>query len=135
MIEPAQRAAIAALDNEELLLDRVSRLATLRDHVWQALLDQGWSVPRPQGNFVWLATGEQTAGAAEVFLVHGIVVRALGDDGVRVTIAEPQSVDKLLTASAEVVRTLRTVPRPAGLDWNLASAVDHRHVSTSQSTT
>lgn len=116
VIEPAQRAAIAALDNEGILLERVAGIAELRDRVWRALLDQGWAVPKPQGNFVWLATGEHTAAAAEVFLEHGIVVRALGDDGLRVSIGEPQSVDKLLAASAEVVRTLPTGASRVGLD-------------------
>jgi len=70
-------------------------------------VDQGWPVPRAHGNFIWLPTGEQTAEAAVIFLDHGIVVRPLGD-GVRVSIGESASVDKLLKASAEVVRKLRT---------------------------
>jgi histidinol-phosphate aminotransferase len=47
--------------------------------------------------------------AAEVFADHGIVVRPLGE-GLRVTIGEAGSVDKLLRASAEVIRNLRTAP-------------------------
>jgi histidinol-phosphate aminotransferase len=105
--EAAQMAAIVSLDHEDELLDRVTRLATLRDQVWQALIDQGWAVPRPHGNFIWLPTGEQTADAADTLLGFGIVARALGE-GVRVSIGEPGSVDKLLKATAEVVRTLRT---------------------------
>ena len=105
--DAAQRAALVSLDHENELLERVSRLATLRDQVWQALVDQGWPVPRAHGNFIWLPTGEQTAEAAVIFLDHGIVVRPLGD-GVRVSIGESASVDKLLKASAEVVRKLRT---------------------------
>jgi histidinol-phosphate aminotransferase len=58
---------------------------------------------------VWLATGDQTEWAAGVFGDYGIVVRALGD-GLRVSIGESGSVDKLLQASAEVVRNLRTAP-------------------------
>lgn len=116
VIEPAQRAALAALDNEQLLLDRVASLTQLRDDVWRQLVDQGWRMPQPQGNFVWFPTGSRTAQAAATLLEHGIVARALGDDGIRVTIAEPGSVDKLLTAAAEVVRTLPTTGLPPGLD-------------------
>jgi len=105
--EAGQVAAIASLDHADELLDRVTRLATLRDQVWQALIDQGWDVPRPHGNFIWLPTGEQTADASDTLLRFGIVARALGE-GVRVSIGEPGSVDKLLKATAEVVRTLRT---------------------------
>jgi histidinol-phosphate aminotransferase len=104
--EPAQRAAIAAIDNETVLLERVARLSALRDEVWQALVDQGWRVPKPQGNFVWLPTGEYTERANEILLEHGIVGRPLGADGIRVSIGEAESVDKLLSATAEVVRNL-----------------------------
>lgn len=107
VIESAQLAAIASLEHEDQLLERVNRIAALRDQVWQSLVDQGWDTPRPNGNFVWLPTGPQTVAAAEVFADHGIVVRALGD-GLRVTIGEAGSVDKLLRAAAEVIRNLRT---------------------------
>jgi histidinol-phosphate aminotransferase len=114
--EAAQRAALVSLDHEEVLLDRVHRLAVLRDEVWRSLVDQGWSVPRPHGNFVWLATGDATTAAAEVFSAVGIVVRPLGRDGIRVSIGEAQSVDKLLKAAAEVVSTLPTAGSGPTLD-------------------
>jgi histidinol-phosphate aminotransferase len=114
--EAAQRAALVSLDHEQILLERVHRLAMLRDDVWRALLDQGWTVQRPHGNFVWLPTGAQTAAAAELFSAAGIVVRPLGTDGVRVSIGESQSVDKLLKVAAEVVRTLPTCRSEAALD-------------------
>ncbi|MEP6479219.1 MAG: histidinol-phosphate transaminase [Rhodoglobus sp.] len=107
VIDQAQRAAVASLDHEAELLERVARITALRDSVWAALVDQGWMVPKPQGNFVWLPTGELTEWAAGVFAANGIVVRALGE-GLRVSIGEASSVDKLLTASAEVVSKVRT---------------------------
>ncbi|WP_371811037.1 histidinol-phosphate transaminase [Frigoribacterium sp. CFBP 13707] len=100
--EQGQAAALASLELEGELLERVARLATLRDQVRQALLDQGWSVPDAQGNFVWLATGDDTARAAEVFERHGIVVRAFAPEGLRITIGEPASVDGLLRAAREL---------------------------------
>jgi histidinol-phosphate aminotransferase len=107
VIDHAQRAAIASLDHEEELLERVARIAQLRDSLWQALIDQGWDVPRPHGNFLWLPTGAETASAAAIFERNGIVVRALGD-GVRVSVGESAAVDKLLRSTAEVVHNLRT---------------------------
>lgn len=104
--EPGLRAAIVSLEHEAELLERVSRIAMLRDQVRQALIDQGWDVPRAQGNFVWLPTGEHTAHAAELFDRHGIVVRAFAPEGVRISIGESASVDKLLGAAQEVVRSL-----------------------------
>jgi histidinol-phosphate aminotransferase len=100
--EQGQAAALASLELEGELLDRVARLAALRDQVRRALLDQGWSVPDAQGNFVWLTTGDDTARAAEVFERHGIVVRAFAPEGLRITIGEPASVDGLLRAAREL---------------------------------
>lgn len=113
--EPAQRAAIVSLEHETELLERVAALAELRDRVWGSLVDQGWDCPRPHGNFVWLPTGQRTLAAAEVFAAHGIIVRALVD-GLRITIGEVESVDKLLRAAAEVVQLRETGPRAATLD-------------------
>lgn len=113
---PAQHAALVSLDHEEELFERVRQITELRELIWQSLIDQGWRIPRPQGNFVWLETGEATERAAEVFAAHGIVGRPLGSDGIRISIGESQSVDKLLKASAEVVRDLPTRAPEARLD-------------------
>jgi len=115
VIDQAQRAAIVSLDHEPELLERVARLAALRDEVHAALLDQGWQVPRPHGNFVWLPTGEHTAWAAEALTANGIVSRSLVD-GLRVSIGEDASVGKLLKASQEVIERLRTTPSATTLD-------------------
>ncbi|WP_354569880.1 histidinol-phosphate transaminase [Glaciihabitans sp. UYNi722] len=114
--QPAMQAALVSLEHEEELFERVSRIAALRDQVWLALTDQGWSVPKPQGNFVWLATGDYTQEATEVFARNGIVVRPLSPEGIRVSIGEAQSVDKLLRASAEVVANLPSTLCKATLD-------------------
>lgn len=114
--EHAQRAALVSLDHEEVLLERVARLSAQRDRVWYALVDQGWSVPKPHGNFVWLSTEAVTERAAEIFGEHGIVARALGRDGLRVSIGEAASVDKLLKASADIVQLLPTTVEQGGLD-------------------
>jgi histidinol-phosphate aminotransferase len=113
--EPAQRAALAALDNEPELLDRVAVLIERREHIARSLTEQGWHIPVAHGNFVWLPTGAQTAAAAEVLEAHGIVARVFPPDGIRVSIGEPESVEKLLQAAAEVVGTLREAPENAGL--------------------
>ena len=108
--EPAQRAAIASLKHEAVLFERVSRLSLLRDRIWAALIELGWSVPKPHGNFVWLPTGADTERAAEVFASHGIVTRAFHPEGIRISIGEEQSVDALLAAAKE----LAPLPSVAG---------------------
>ena len=105
--EPAQRAALAALDHEDELRARVVTLIERRGRIRDGLRDAGLEVPEPQGNFVWLATGEHTVAAAEVLERHGIVARVFPPDGIRVSIGEEESVDPLLRAGAEVVAMLR----------------------------
>lgn len=101
-----QEAAIASLEHEKELLARVEGIARLRDEIWQALADQGWELPRAQGNFIWLPTGDATAHAAQVFESHGCIVRAFAPEGLRISIGEASSVEKLLAAAQEVVRSL-----------------------------
>jgi histidinol-phosphate aminotransferase len=113
--ELAQRAALASLDHEDELLERVRRLNGIRTRIHEGLVAQGWQVPAPQGNFVWLPTADATAAAAEVFESHGIVVRALGE-GIRISVGEAEAVDKLLRASAEVVPMRQAGPATATLD-------------------
>jgi len=114
--EPAQRAAIVSLEHEAELLERVAGLSVLRDTIWRDLVDQGWASPQPHGNFIWLPTGELTVWAADVFSEHGIVVRALPPEGLRISIGEHESVENLLKASQEVVGRLRTSASEATLD-------------------
>ncbi|MEQ1737862.1 MAG: histidinol-phosphate transaminase [Rhodoglobus sp.] len=117
--EPAQRAALAALDNEAELLERVAVLVERRTAVLNGLADGGWTgalaIPAAQGNFVWLPTGEQTVAAADILEAGGIVARVFPPDGIRVSIGEAESVETLLRAAAQVVETLREMPENAGL--------------------
>ena len=111
----AQQAAIVSLEHEEELLERVDRLNDVRKRIHDGLVLQGWEIPQPHGNFVWLPTGENTAAAAEVFARHSIVARAF-PEGLRVSVGEAEAVDTLLSASAEVVHLQRSPGPAAALD-------------------
>lgn len=102
----AQAAAIASLEHETELMERVAQIAARRDAVRDGLLAQGWDVPAAQGNFVWLPTGARTDAAAEAFARAGIVVRAFAPEGIRVSIGESEAVDTLLRAARDLVGTL-----------------------------
>lgn len=104
--EPAQRAALAALDHEDEYRAQAAELGLRRDRIRDALRAQGWTIPEPQGNFVWLPTGEHTVAAAEVLEQHGIVGRVFAGEGIRVSVGEAESVDRLIEAAEKVVRTL-----------------------------
>jgi len=92
----AQVAAVASLEAEAELLERVDALVEERLRVTLALADVGWHVPDPQGNYVWFDLGEQTADFAAAADEAGIVVRPFAGEGVRVTIGETEANDRLL---------------------------------------
>ena len=96
----AQAAAVASLEREADLLDRVQALTAERDRVVAALTGRGWRVPDAQGNFVWLPLGERTADFVAAAEQAGIVVRPFAGEGVRVTIGEPAGNDVFLEVAA-----------------------------------
>jgi histidinol-phosphate aminotransferase len=104
--EPAQRGAMAALDIEAELLAGVEELIQRRTRVFAGLTAAGLVVPEPHGNFVWIAAGAETSAVAAVLEDHGIVGRVLGSDGIRVSIGEEESVERLLESAAAIVATL-----------------------------
>ena len=105
----ASAAALASLDAEVELLDRVRVIADRRDTAFAALTEQGWALPQPQGNFLWLPTGSETTEVAATLAAAGLVVRAFAPEGIRVSIGEADAVATLQRVSAEIVRSL-----PAG---------------------
>ncbi|MFO7689544.1 MAG: histidinol-phosphate transaminase [Cryobacterium sp.] len=102
----ASAAALASLDAEAELLERVRVIADRRDTAYAALTEQGWVLPTPQGNFLWLPTGEQTTEVAGTLAAAGLVVRAFAPEGIRVSIGEAEAVATLQRVSAEIVRAL-----------------------------
>lgn len=101
--EQAQRAALAVLAHNDEAMRIVHDICERRDAVWNSLVEQGWDVPRPHGNFVWLPTGDNTATANEILEEDGIIARVFADEGIRVTIGEPESVNKFLASTARIV--------------------------------
>ncbi|MFC5381366.1 histidinol-phosphate transaminase [Aquipuribacter nitratireducens] len=93
---PAQAAALASLDAEDELLERVGDLVTERDRVRAALRGVGWEVPEPQGNFVWLALGDRTEEFVAACEAVGVTVRGFPGEGARCSIGEPEANDLLV---------------------------------------
>jgi histidinol-phosphate aminotransferase len=99
----AQAAAVASLEREPELLERVDALVAERDRVAAALRDQGWELPDPQGNFVWLELGERTVEFAAAAEQSGVMVRPFGGEGARVSIGDPAGNDVFLSVAAGFV--------------------------------
>jgi histidinol-phosphate aminotransferase len=100
----AQAAAIASLEAEAELLERVDALVDERARVVAALREAGWDVPEPQGNFVWFALGERTAEFAAAADEAGITVRPFTGEGARVSIGETEGNDRLIEVARAFAR-------------------------------
>jgi len=95
----AQAAALASLEAEPELLERVETVVGERERVRDELLGQGWSVPPTEANFVWLPLGGDTADFADRCDLYAVSVRPFDGEGVRVSIGDREANDAFLTAA------------------------------------
>ncbi|MFY9714508.1 MAG: histidinol-phosphate transaminase [Microbacterium sp.] len=96
----AENAAIASLEAEAELLDRVAVIVERRTRLRDGLRAQGWDVPDAQGNFIWLPTGERTDQVAAAFVAADLIVRPFSGDGIRISAGEEASVSRVLEVAA-----------------------------------
>jgi histidinol-phosphate aminotransferase len=99
----AQAAAIAAIDAEDEIGERVANILSERARVIAELTAIGWKLPDAQANFVYLPIGERTD---EIYLGlerRGVVTRPFPNEGIRVTISTPEENDRFLSTLAEVM--------------------------------
>lgn len=93
----AQRAAIASLDAAEEVRDRVRAVTAERTRVSRELRAAGYAVPDSQANFVWLrADDARREELVEAFATADVLVRGYAGDGVRITLADPATNDRVL---------------------------------------
>ena len=71
-----------------------------RDRVTAGLRELGWFVPEAQGNFVWLDLGDNSVEFAALAAERALSVRAFGNEGVRVSIGEPEANTRFLELCA-----------------------------------
>jgi len=102
----AQTAAIASLQAEDELLERVAVTVKERERVIAALRGQGWTVVPSQGNFVWLRLGEQTLEFAALCEAAGVSVRPFAGEGARISIGAPDENDAFLAVAASAAGVL-----------------------------
>ena len=92
----AQATAVASLQAEDELRERVDALVAERDRVGAELRALGRPVPPTQANFFWLPIGDRAAAFGAACAAAGVRVRAFPGEGVRVTIGEPEANDLVL---------------------------------------
>ena len=95
----AQAAALAALDAQDELGERLMLIRAERDRVRTALASVGISSWTSDANFLWLPLGEQSAEFVEHCRSHRVLVRSFAPDGVRVSISTPEENNQFLYAA------------------------------------
>jgi histidinol-phosphate aminotransferase len=96
----AQAAAVASLNAENELLERVEAVVKERDRVTAALRADGWAVPDTEANFVWLRLGDHTTQFASGCEAAGIAVRPFAGEGARISIGTSAANDALLAVAS-----------------------------------
>ena len=96
----AETAAVVSLRHHGELVERIQGLVQERSRVVEGLRELGWQIPEAQGNFVWLALGENTPEFAVLAEQQALAVRAFGTEGVRVTIGEEEANTRFLALCA-----------------------------------
>lgn len=99
----AQAAAVASLEVESELKERVGSLVAERERVEAELVASGVPITDSQANFIWLACGDRTSDFAAHCETEGLTVRAFPGEGVRATIAEPEANDRLIRLAGWLV--------------------------------
>jgi histidinol-phosphate aminotransferase len=98
----AQRAAVASLDAGAQLRERLRLVRAERRRITDSLRAAGWTLPDSQANFVWLrAAGDQQDALVAAFDAADVLVRAYPGDGVRITLADRPTNDRVLAVLTE----------------------------------
>ena len=93
----AQQAAIASLDAQSEMRTRVQAVASERERVLPALRAAGYDIPESQANFLWLRCDDETRESlVGDFRSAGILVRGYARDGIRISLADAESNDRVL---------------------------------------
>ena len=96
----AQVAAVASLQHEGELFDRVNLIVDERTRVDEALRSLGLAPAQSEANFVWLRLGSQASSFAMACDEAGLSVRPFDQEGVRITIGEPEANSRLIDVAA-----------------------------------
>jgi len=102
----AESAALASLDAEDELLERVAALVERRDRLVDGIRATGWTVPDTEANFLWLPAGQATLAVAELFSEGGIITRPFAGEGVRISVGEEEAIERIVALAARALPLL-----------------------------
>ncbi len=95
----AQVAALASLEAEAELLERVDLVVKERARVRSELQAQGWTVPPTEANFVWIRLAEDTEDFAAACERAGISIRPFAGEGARISVGDAAANDVFLAVA------------------------------------
>jgi histidinol-phosphate aminotransferase len=92
----AQAAAVASLEHEAELFERVNEI--IRDRQWfeSELSEIGFEVPPSQANFVWLPLGSRTDEFTKACEGIAVAIRPFSGEGVRISIGEREAMQRVI---------------------------------------
>lgn len=93
----AERAAVASIEHQEAVMERVRHIVAERERVTARLRELGYEFPGTYANFVWLPLRERTGDFVDLMNRNALSVRAFGSEGVRVSIGEVEANDRFLS--------------------------------------
>ncbi|WCC79999.1 histidinol-phosphate transaminase [Cutibacterium equinum] len=99
----AQQAAVASLAVEEELNERVGQIIAERTRVFDALVEQGWTVSPSHANFLWLVTGDDTDRVDQALTSQGVYARCWSGEGIRLSIGLPEDNDRAIEALSQAI--------------------------------
>ena len=99
----AQVAAIASLEHEAELFERVDEVVTERIWFEAELKKLGFNLPTSQANFVWIPMGERTEEFAKRSEGIAVAIRPFPGEGVRISIGERQALERVIELAKEFV--------------------------------
>lgn len=98
----AQSAAVASLAADDEIRSRVAEVVAERGRAVAALREAGWDVPGSQANFYWLRCADGTRERVLAALAAAdILARGYQGDGVRISLADNRTNDRVLAVLAD----------------------------------
>jgi histidinol-phosphate aminotransferase len=99
----AQAAAVASLEHEAELFQRVDEVIAERRWFESELATIGFKLPPSQANFVWLPLGDRTEEFVNRSEGIAVSIRPFLGEGVRISIGERQALERIIVLAKEFV--------------------------------
>ena len=99
----AQAVATKALAMSDLFAQRISQVVQKREWLEHQFHIRNIHLEPSQGNFIWWPLGHDTDEFRELCEASALAIRPFSGEGVRITIGEPEALDRLLDVVDEFI--------------------------------